>query len=422
MIRPQGSLKQLGLMDKVLFIGSFIIRGAGLFLSFLVVSLVAKNVSPDIAGEYFYFVQVLVLLSTIIRFGSSGALLKYAHAFAFVDVMKVFRHSAVIASGIVVVIIAIGFVVSHTHEIRINSFSLFGYGTLLLVLLPFSLLIYIGDYLNGIGKFNLAVTLQTTLIPLSLCLFFIVGSLELNIAYMLSIFMSLCIGLGFYYFNRASKTSCEDNKKVVRLYKKELTGFCIISVMAVIMASLDTLMIAELLGMESVARYNVANKMALLSSVFLVAVNAIFAPQFSKLWQDNDIQQLKDTFFMVTKYMAAASIVFFSGFVIFGEYALVVVFGEIYVSSYGLMLVMAASQSVVLATGPVAYLLMMTGNAERHRNSLFLAVVINVLLNIILIPSFGIMGAAAATGLSLIFKNIYSCIMAVRFFAALPSD
>ena len=93
---------------------------------------------------------------------------------------------------------------------------------------------------------------------------------------------------------------------------------------------------------------------------------------------------------------------------------LVLVFGDTYISSYNLLIILAVSQSIVLATGPVAYLLMMTDNSSSHRKSLHMAVGINIFLNLILIPSYGITGAAIATGLSLVFKNIYSCIVALK--------
>jgi O-antigen/teichoic acid export membrane protein len=61
---------------------------------------------------------------------------------------------------------------------------------------------------------------------------------------------------------------------------------------------------------------------------------------------------------------------------------------------------------VSLATGPVASLLMMTGNEKFHRNNVIFCGTLNFTLNIILIPFLGAFGAAIATCFSIIIKNI----------------
>ena len=59
-------------------------------------------------------------------------------------------------------------------------------------------------------------------------------------------------------------------------------------------------------------------------------------------------------------------------------------------------------------SGSVAIILNMTGKEKVFRNIIFVALVINILLNLLLIPKFGIEGAAIASASSLIFWNLYS--------------
>ena len=59
-------------------------------------------------------------------------------------------------------------------------------------------------------------------------------------------------------------------------------------------------------------------------------------------------------------------------------------------------------------SGSVAIILNMTGKEKVFRNIIFVALVINILLNLLLIPKFCIEGAAIASASSLIFWNLYS--------------
>ncbi|HOO47262.1 MAG TPA: polysaccharide biosynthesis C-terminal domain-containing protein, partial [Deltaproteobacteria bacterium] len=70
------------------------------------------------------------------------------------------------------------------------------------------------------------------------------------------------------------------------------------------------------------------------------------------------------------------------------------------------LIILALGQFVVLATGPVAALLMMTGYEKFHRNTTALSAALNVVLNFTLIPRYGGEGAAFATAVSLSVKNV----------------
>jgi O-antigen/teichoic acid export membrane protein len=58
----------------------------------------------------------------------------------------------------------------------------------------------------------------------------------------------------------------------------------------------------------------------------------------------------------------------------------------------------------------------MTGNEKAFRNILTVGLIINVVLNLILIPRIGIIGAAIASAISLIVWNILSLIYIKRTF------
>jgi len=83
-------------------------------------------------------------------------------------------------------------------------------------------------------------------------------------------------------------------------------------------------------------------------------------------------------------------------------------FGPEFIFADKALTVLALGQFVNVATGSVGYLLMMSGHEKLMRNNIIFAAVLNVAFNIILIPRFGIVGAASSTAAALSVMNIVS--------------
>jgi O-antigen/teichoic acid export membrane protein len=72
---------------------------------------------------------------------------------------------------------------------------------------------------------------------------------------------------------------------------------------------------------------------------------------------------------------------------------------------------MIISQFINVSTGSVGYLLMMSGNEKLLRNNIFIIAILNIILNIILVPRYGIYGAVIASGVSLTVQNMISLVI-----------
>ena len=70
------------------------------------------------------------------------------------------------------------------------------------------------------------------------------------------------------------------------------------------------------------------------------------------------------------------------------------------------LLILAFSQVINAMSGSVGIILNMTGKEKVFRNILFFALAINIVLNLFLIPIYGIEGAAIASASSLIYWKI----------------
>ncbi len=152
--------------------------------------------------------------------------------------------------------------------------------------------------------------------------------------------------------------------------------------------------------------YAIAIKLATLTSFMLQAINSISAPSFSELFYKGKIDEL----FHVAK--KSAKLIFWTTspilvvLLFFGKLILSIVFGKEFGVAYPALVFLVFGQFVNSISGSTGIFMNMTGNQNVFRNIIFAAALINIVLNLLLIPDFGINGAAIAAMASLCFWNI----------------
>jgi O-antigen/teichoic acid export membrane protein len=83
-------------------------------------------------------------------------------------------------------------------------------------------------------------------------------------------------------------------------------------------------------------------------------------------------------------------------------------FGQEFVIAKTTLLILLIGQAVNAMSGSVGLILQMTGKEKVYQNILLIALVFNIMLNLFLIPKFGIEGAAIASAFSFLFWNLSS--------------
>ena len=158
---------------------------------------------------------------------------------------------------------------------------------------------------------------------------------------------------------------------------------------------------------EEVGVYHIAFRLSMFAAIALMSINSIISPKISEMFSRNDMIGLEKIVHQSTKIIFWTSlplvIIFFtfpSFFLgIFGD-------GEEFQSGIVAFLLLSLARLISALSGPVGNILQMTGHQNSYAKILFLGALINVMLNLILIPDYGINGAAIASTSSLIFWNI----------------
>ncbi|MNN29290.1 hypothetical protein D3C81_1428880 [compost metagenome] len=139
-------------------------------------------------------------------------------------------------------------------------------------------------------------------------------------------------------------------------------------------------------------------------------MNFIVAPKIAQLHAKQEQVELQHlvTQTMRTLYIMATPIVI--GVVVFaGE--LMSVFGSQFSSGKQILVILALGQLINVATGPVGYLLTMTGHETAMRNMYVLSGVACISLVCVLTPLYGVVGAAWATAISMGLQNIGAALL-----------
>lgn len=175
--------------------------------------------------------------------------------------------------------------------------------------------------------------------------------------------------------------------------------------MIVINSRADILMLGALESVESVGIYRVCIRGAQLITFILLAVNATLAPTAASLYAQNKVNELQQ---VVTQCSRVISLVAFltTVLLILGSRWYLSLFGVEFIQGQNALIFLCIGNFVNAATGSVGVLLNMTGHERYTAASVTVSAILNVIGNLILIPRYGIEGAAIATASSTIFVNL----------------
>jgi len=167
----------------------------------------------------------------------------------------------------------------------------------------------------------------------------------------------------------------------------------------------DILMLGSLATNADVGLYRVALSGANLTLFGLTTANIVLQPYFARAWGAADYRQLQKLATIGARISVLTTLPVLFLFFFLGSLLLEVIFGEAYSGAFGALVILCMSQVVSAFFGSVGNLLTMTGRERVALTGLAVSTVVNVVLNWILIPPYGIEGAAIATGISIAVWN-----------------
>ncbi|WP_067563888.1 flippase [Halofilum ochraceum] len=195
---------------------------------------------------------------------------------------------------------------------------------------------------------------------------------------------------------------------------KSLPPFIVISGASVINAQIDLIMLGMLRTPEDVGVYRAVVHGATLVGLGLQVANPILSPRFAGMYASGEMRTLETLVRRATRVIFIVAIPVIGAFFIAGDSILATVFGVDFARGHTALAVLGVAQLINVATGPMGILLSMTGNEATNSKLLLAGAAVNIILNGVLIPIFGILGAAVATSCALVLRNCLQAWMAYR--------
>ena len=179
----------------------------------------------------------------------------------------------------------------------------------------------------------------------------------------------------------------------------------------------DHMMIGWLLRTVDVGIYMSAVRIAAFVAFPLLAINAIFGPMIAKLDTQGDRKTLQMLYARSAWWSAFLGLSIAAVLWLTGRWILAI-FGPAFVAGHVALVILVAGQATNSCTGSSGLVLGMTGRAGWRLANAALAATLNVGLNLLLIPLWGLAGAATASAISLAVLNVVQ-LMEVRWFVGL---
>lgn len=207
----------------------------------------------------------------------------------------------------------------------------------------------------------------------------------------------------------ARETSILDRSVTAVSHRRELLSFSaplvITAAMGTVLSDVDTFMLGAFVGPDPVGVYNVVYPLANLLDVGLVALAFIFMPVFSEMHDDGRREDMRRTFQVATKWVVIGTLPLFLLFLLYPRIVIILTFTAEYEEGARALTVLGVGFFLSLLGGFNASALTSLGRTRVIMYDNVVIAMLNIALNLVLIPQYSFLGAAVATAVSYVLLN-----------------
>jgi len=190
-----------------------------------------------------------------------------------------------------------------------------------------------------------------------------------------------------------------------RQWLKVSLPLLLIAGMHIILKRTDIIMIGAIWGPDDAGIYSAASRISDLVVFALMAINSILAPMISELYSTGKNKELQRLVTLAARAIFVFTLMFSIILGVFGKSALSL-FGAEFVVTYVPLLILLTGQLVNALAGSVGLIMTMTGHQNQAGAIIVGSTAVNIVLNVLLIPLFGLTGAAISTAFTMVLWNI----------------
>ena len=167
----------------------------------------------------------------------------------------------------------------------------------------------------------------------------------------------------------------------------------------------DIVLVAIMRGPAEAAIYTAATRFLVIGQFGNQAISMASQPRFTEMFASGDLRGANRVYQVTTAWLVLLTWPMYLLAVSFGPQILAV-FGESYQSGASVMVILGLAMLLLTGCGQVDMVLVTTGRSSWSLANGLLAVTVNVGLDVLLIPRFGITGAAIGWAAAIVVANL----------------
>jgi len=396
-------------------IGSSFIQVANRIFGLFLGLVLARNLGPEGYGVYTYALAIMMMLMVVAEAGVPTLLVReIAAAYSQGEyglIRGVLIRGAQLVAFIAIIITLTGIMLLWWGADNLNADVYYTTLLMLFVLPIIALITTFTRALRGLNRVVIGQAIEILLRPFLLLL--IIASIFVALPtlhqpqYVMAaeLFVALLgLVISLFVLNRLIPKEMRNIQTQYRSrqWLKSALPFTLIGGAGVIHNQTDIIMLGWLGSAEDVGIYRVAILGSSLVVFGLQIANIVLAPHFATLYSQGNFIKLQRLLTVSARVILSIAIPIGLILLLTGEDLIVWIFGIEFLASYTPLVILVVGQIIKISFGPAATLIYMSGLEKESVRLLWQAALINILLNAVLIPKYGLSGAATASALSMI--------------------
>lgn len=399
-------LKDIGKFTSVSVIGE-----VARYIFLLAASAIVTNTfGVKIYGQYAYIISFITILITFSGLGIGHGVVYFGQKFKQNgDDLKArglmgyaYILVAVAGGGLTAIVMMFSEPIS---KILLNSAD---YSTLLFRMAPlifieslYGVSLSIFRSMKRIARFSLVRNIFYHAIRISVILLcFLVLDIKNINGLIISTYIAYISVLIYSLYNQYKNSDLGNPSGITKTERLDLIKYSLplfmTSIIYVLLREADILMLGYMKTEDAVAVYKISVQICAIIPFLKHITGTFFGPMISSLYHGGKRDEMIHVFKTVTKWSFTIGLMVFLGIILFGESALHL-FGRDFIYGYKALVIVACGSLAGVIAGQAGSMNSMTGHPRFNLISSVSSFTVNIILNIIMIPKLGIIGAAIAT-------------------------
>lgn len=399
---------------------AFVLKGLGAVLTFVFYVVIGRLLGPAGAGLYLLALTLTTIASVLGRIGLDNTVLRFVAAHATVGEWaavkgvydKAVRMAGVASTAAALLLALAAPWLSNALFAKPALSELLRWMAISVV--PTAILTLQAQGLQGLKRIRDSTLVANLCVPIFSLLGVAIlaprwGAVGATWAYSLAAMLTMLVGIWRWRLATPELSGVDGKFETGELLQSSVPLFWVSSFQLVISWA-STVTLGLLASSADVGIFGTANRAAMLTSFVLLAVNSISAPKFAALHKQGDLVTLGRIARNSAKLMAMVASPVLAILILFPG-KVMGMFGPQFVAGAPVLAILAVGQFINVVTGSVGWILIMCGYERMMRNNIVICAALSVGLNLLLVPRFGVIGAALATAITLSLQMLIAAVM-----------